>query len=149
MISFSACRQGSPYELQAGANSTVFRHCPIGSTLRPYRIAVGQWAHRCRGREGSLNRLNFLRSRAGADETIRVLKSAVHKAKLGQDEEPAAVERLDEESCRPERFAKGPSVGALIAEERANSHEYGGRSVFAWEPSPPAQMKKGMAMRAD
>jgi uncharacterized protein len=70
------------------------------------------------------------------DETIRVLKSAVQKAKLGQDEELAAVERLDNESRRLERFAKGPSVEALITEERAHSHVYGGRSVFGWEPSP-------------
>jgi uncharacterized protein len=48
------------------------------------------------------------------DETIRVLKSAVQKAKLGQDEELAAVERLDKESRRLERLANGPSVEALI-----------------------------------
>ena len=70
------------------------------------------------------------------DETIRVLKSAVQKAKLGQDEELGAVRRLDEESRRLERFAKGPSVEAMIVDERARSQEYGGRSVFGWEPSP-------------
>jgi hypothetical protein len=70
------------------------------------------------------------------DETIRVLKSAVQQAKLGRDEELGALERLDEESRRLEHFAKGPSVEALIAEERARSHEFGGRSVFGWEPSP-------------
>jgi uncharacterized protein len=70
------------------------------------------------------------------DETIRVLKSAVQKAKLGQDEELGAVQRLDEESRRLEHFAKGPSVEALISEERVHSHQYGGRSVFGWEPSP-------------
>jgi uncharacterized protein len=46
------------------------------------------------------------------------------------------VRRLDEEARRLERFAKGPGVEALIAEERARSHEYGGRSFFGWEPSP-------------
>jgi uncharacterized protein len=70
------------------------------------------------------------------DETIRVLKSAVLKAKLGLDEELGAVRRLDEESRRLERFAKGPSVEALIAAERVHSHDFGGRSVFGWEPSP-------------
>ena len=83
------------------------------------------------------------------DETIRVLKSAVQKAKLGQDEELAAVERLDEESRRLERVAKGPSVEALIAEERARSHEYGGRSVFGWEPSPSDEKSQPLADRAD
>jgi hypothetical protein len=70
------------------------------------------------------------------DETIRVLKSAVLKAKLGQDEELGAVRRLDEESRRLERFAEGPSLEAMIVDERARSQEYGGRSVFGWEPSP-------------
>jgi uncharacterized protein len=83
------------------------------------------------------------------DETIRVLKSAVQKARLGQDEELAAVERLDEESRRLERVAKGPSVEALIAEERARSHEYGGRSVFGWEPSPSDKKSQPLADRAD
>jgi uncharacterized protein len=75
------------------------------------------------------------------DETIRVLKSAVQKAKLGQDEELGAVRRLDEESRRLEHFAKGPSLAALITEEQARSHEFGGRSVFGWEPSPEDRMK--------
>jgi hypothetical protein len=79
------------------------------------------------------------------DETVRMLKFAVQQAKLGQDEELGAVRRLDEESRRLEHFAKGPSVEALITEERAHSHEYGGRSVFGWEPSPSVRPKKGIA----
>jgi hypothetical protein len=82
------------------------------------------------------------------DETIRVLKSAVQKAKLGQDEELGAVRRLDEESRRLEHFAKGPSVEAIITEERAHSHEYGGRSVFGWEPSPSDEKSQPLAGRA-
>ena len=39
------------------------------------------------------------------DQTIRVLKSAVHKAKLGREEELAALRRLDEQSRRLERYA--------------------------------------------
>jgi uncharacterized protein len=64
------------------------------------------------------------------DETIRVLKSAVQRAKLGQDEQLAALQRLDEESRKLERAAKGPTFEGLLAEERAHSHQYGGRSVF-------------------
>ena len=66
------------------------------------------------------------------------MQSAIQKAKLGNDEERAAIQRLDRESRRLERTAKGPSVAALIAEENARSHQYGGRSVFGWEP-PPAK----------
>ena len=70
------------------------------------------------------------------DETINVLKSAVLKAKLGQDEELGALKRLDEQARRLERHARGPSVEELIAEEGELSHSYGGRSVFGWEPPP-------------
>jgi hypothetical protein len=70
------------------------------------------------------------------DETIRVLKSAVQRAKLGRDEELGALRRLDEQARLLERAATGPSVDALIADESARSHEYGGRSVFGWEPAP-------------
>jgi uncharacterized protein len=70
------------------------------------------------------------------DRTIAVMKSAVRKAKLGNEEELAAVRRLDDQARRLERTATGPSVAAHIAEERARSHEYGGRSVFGWEKAP-------------
>lgn len=74
------------------------------------------------------------------DETIRVLKSAVRGAKLGRDEELGALKRLDDQSRALERFADGPSVQELIAQERERSHLYGGRSVFGWEP-PPGKIK--------
>jgi uncharacterized protein len=64
------------------------------------------------------------------DATIRTLKSAVQKAKLGRDEELGALKRLDDQSRLMERHAPGPSVEELIAEERRQSHRYGGRSVF-------------------
>jgi uncharacterized protein len=67
------------------------------------------------------------------DESIRVLKSAVQNAKLGQDEQLSALARLDRESRRLERAAAGPSVGAFIARERDASPDYDGRSVFGWE----------------
>jgi uncharacterized protein len=72
------------------------------------------------------------------DETISVMKAAVQKAKLGQDERLAALRRLDDEARRVERRAAGPTVPDVIAEERRLSHAYGGRSVFGWEPAPEA-----------
>jgi hypothetical protein len=80
------------------------------------------------------------------DETIKVLKSAVQKAKLGRDEELGALKRLDEQSRRLERHASGPSVDGLIAQERADSHTYDGRSVFGWE-QPPAVGKRAAKRR--
>ena len=68
------------------------------------------------------------------DETIRVLKSAVQKAKLGQQEELFALQRLDQQARALERHATGPDVEEHIRRERAKSHSYGGRSIFGDEP---------------
>jgi hypothetical protein len=67
------------------------------------------------------------------DRTIAVLKSAVEKAKLGNEERLGAIRRLDEQARRFERHAGGPSFDAFVAEERRLSHQLGGRSVFGWE----------------
>jgi hypothetical protein len=77
------------------------------------------------------------------DETIRVLKSAVRKARLGREEELAALRRLDDQARRLERHAEGPGVAALIARERQRSAEYGGRSVSGWEPQARNEEKFG------
>jgi hypothetical protein len=82
------------------------------------------------------------------DETIAVIKAAVEQAKLGNDERLDALKRLDVQSRQLERAATGPSLPAHIAEEFERSHEYGGRSVFGWEPkqehavSPPAKPRQ-------
>jgi hypothetical protein len=69
------------------------------------------------------------------DETIGVLKGAVEKAKLGNDEKLGAIRRLDEQARRLERHAGGPPFDSFMAEERERSNEYGGRSIFGWEPA--------------
>ena len=68
------------------------------------------------------------------DETIGILKSAVDAAKLGADEKLGAIRRLDAQARALEATATGPSFEAFAAEERRQSHGYGGRSVFGWEP---------------
>ncbi len=77
------------------------------------------------------------------DETIRVLKSAVGKARLGAEEELGALMRLDAQARRLEGEAKGPSFAAFIAEERALSPAYGGRTVF--DELPPHPRSRGTA----
>jgi hypothetical protein len=84
------------------------------------------------------------------DETIAVLKSAVGKAKLGRDEELGALQRLDGEARRLERYVTGPSLKEIVAGEFDQSHLLGGRSVFGWEKAPdagdvegPKPLKKG------
>jgi hypothetical protein len=72
------------------------------------------------------------------DQTITVLKSAIRKAKLGRDEELAAIRRLDDRARAIEHCSDGQPFDALIAEEFRLLHSYGGRSVFGWEP--PAQL---------
>ncbi len=76
------------------------------------------------------------------DKTIGILKTAVENAKLGNEEKLGAIRRLDEQARKLELYVPGPSFDAFMAEERRRSNEYGGRSVFGWEP-PAAE--KGVA----
>lgn len=77
------------------------------------------------------------------DHTIAVMKSAVLKARLGNEEELAAIRRLDAQARRLEATATGSSVEAVIAEEFASSHDYGGCSVFGWEPPAGTAVEQG------
>jgi hypothetical protein len=64
------------------------------------------------------------------DQTIRVLKEAVGRAKLGNDKRLAAIRQLDAQARALEGRVSGPSFDTFIADERANAAEYGGRTVF-------------------
>ena len=68
------------------------------------------------------------------DQTIRVLKTAVAKARLGREEELAALKRLDDQARRLEGRVTGPTFPQVLDQERLASHANGGRSVFGWEP---------------
>jgi hypothetical protein len=66
------------------------------------------------------------------DETLRVLRAAVGRARLGEDERLGALRRLDEQSRLAEAAAEGrplPSLPALIGEEREAAQARGGRTV--------------------
>lgn len=68
------------------------------------------------------------------DETISVLKIAVQKAKIGQNEKLDAIKRLDKQARELEQhIIKGPTVEEIIAHEKNVSSLYGGRSVFRFE----------------
>jgi hypothetical protein len=73
------------------------------------------------------------------DETIGVLKSAVRKAKLGREEEMGAIRRLDNQARIMEPYVTGPSLKEIVAGEFRDSHSFGGRSVFGWEPPAEEQ----------
>ena len=64
------------------------------------------------------------------EETLRVLKQAVSQARLGRTDTLDALRRLDAQARRLERTTGGPSFEALIAEERAMTTRFGGRTVF-------------------
>jgi hypothetical protein len=67
------------------------------------------------------------------DETIKVMKSAVSKGRLGRDEELAALQRLDVQARQLERYVTGPDLKEIVAGEFRDSAAFGGRSVFGWE----------------
>ena len=102
----------------AGRRGRAWRALPF---QRPARFSV---AH------GGKDRHPFPVPLKVYDRTITVLKTAVRKAKLGQSEELEAIRRLDEQARRLEVDASRPPVEALFVDERARSHQYGGRSVF-------------------
>ena len=64
------------------------------------------------------------------DQTIQVLKKAVARSRLGQEEQLAAIKRLDVQARALERTAAGPSLKSYLAHERARARSYGGRTVF-------------------
>ena len=64
------------------------------------------------------------------DQTIAVLKRAVERAQLGNDDRLSALRRLDEQARALECGASGPDFVGFVAEERRRSPERGGRTVF-------------------
>jgi hypothetical protein len=63
------------------------------------------------------------------DETLRVLKTAVAQARLGNADRLAAIRRLDVQARILERTATGPSFQDFLERERADSKLFAGRSV--------------------
>lgn len=71
------------------------------------------------------------------DETIRVLKDAVDKAKVGQSEKQDAIKKLSVISQQLEKdFIPNENFDQVIARERADSWKYGGRTVMG-KAQPP------------
>lgn len=87
------------------------------------------------------------------DQTIRVLRDAVDRARLGNDDKLSAIERLDRQARLLEQWAAGPSFEDFVEDERQASHLYGGRTVFGpAKPLPgasrPRREKKKQAQLA-
>lgn len=82
------------------------------------------------------------------DKTLAVLRDALNKAKLGNDERLSAIRRLDSQARALERQVGGPCFRSFCDAERALSHSYGGRSVFGWEEEQGAFPSTGRAQSA-
>jgi hypothetical protein len=67
------------------------------------------------------------------DETIRVLKGAMARAKLGNSDRLAAIRRLDTQARALENLATGPDFATILDQERVCSSAYAGRTVFGAE----------------
>jgi hypothetical protein len=73
------------------------------------------------------------------DETIDLLRNSVEKARIGETDKQQAIKNLSgiaqmlEENFEPDE----KSFDKLLAEERAKSYTYGGRTVFG-KAKPPA-----------
>lgn len=73
------------------------------------------------------------------DETLRILREAVQKAKMGRDEQMSALQRIDEQARRFEAALAKVEVGDHtvewhLAKERRMSHAHGGRTAHGWAP---------------
>jgi hypothetical protein len=77
------------------------------------------------------------------DQTIRVLKDAVTRAKLGNDERMAALRRLDRESRRLEAEAPAELLKITVEHEWAQKKTYGGRVVRRNEQKVERQLQLG------
>jgi hypothetical protein len=78
------------------------------------------------------------------DHTLRVMRDTVDRAKLGNDDRLAAMQRLDREAHRLEAVTeRRPSWHELVARETRRSPGFGGRSVLgAATGSPEAAARR-------
>jgi len=77
------------------------------------------------------------------DETIRTLRTAVDKAKLGQSDKQHALKKLGQLAQAAEAdftplADEEAALSQLLEKERSESWRYGGRSILGPEPRPAA-----------
>lgn len=81
------------------------------------------------------------------DQTIRVLREAVDRAKLGNEDRLTAVRELDRQARQLEATADGPQFRDYLDRERSASPGFGGRSVGSPSPSRGASNSAPKATR--
>lgn len=70
------------------------------------------------------------------DETLRVMRDAVSRARLGQADRLASLKRLDDQARALERVVLRVDVEGIMRAERRASHRYGGRTVMGLSRPP-------------
>lgn len=80
------------------------------------------------------------------DETISILQTAVHKAKLGNSDKQQAIKALHTLAAKTEKdFIPNERFEELVEKEKNDSWKYGGRTVFG--RAKPKGVTKGMQLR--
>ncbi|HWB28009.1 MAG TPA: DUF763 domain-containing protein [Chitinophagaceae bacterium] len=80
------------------------------------------------------------------DETINILQTAVHKAKLGQTDKQQAIKALHTLAAKAEKdFIPNERFEELVEKERNDSWKYEGRTVFG--RAKPRGVTKGVQLR--
>jgi hypothetical protein len=77
------------------------------------------------------------------DETIRVMRDAVERAKIGHDDRLSALRRLADESRRLESALRGRPFDEIVSRERRRSPSYGGMTVLG-----PARTQRAPARKS-
>lgn len=71
------------------------------------------------------------------DETIAILQTAIHRAKIGNSDKMHAIKKLSELSREAEKdFTPNTNFDMLVQKERDESYKYGGLTIFG-EAKPP------------
>lgn len=82
------------------------------------------------------------------DRTIKTLKTAVHRAKLGHSDKQVAIKNLHKAAKRiEENFIPNDNFDELIAHERKMAPLYGGRTVMDDLPRNTRKRKSGSQLR--
>jgi uncharacterized protein len=80
------------------------------------------------------------------DESIRVLKDSVEKAKIGLADKQQALKGLNKVALEVEKtFEPNTNFDKIIQKERTESYKYGGRTVFG-KAKPPEKIDKNGQM---
>jgi len=75
------------------------------------------------------------------DETLNTLQTAIHRAKMGNNDKNEAIKRLSQIAENAEKdFTPNANFDKVIEKERNDSWKYGGRTVFG-KAQPPVQQQ--------